>query len=171
MLPKGYRHSPEAIAKIREATIRFMAIEANRQRISESMKQLFIANPTRREKCKSFLGKHHTEKTKRAIGEKHLGKKPMLGKHHTAKTKRNISQTLQGHPPPIFTEATLRKMSFPGELNPSWKGGIGQEPYPWDFNEELKEDVRDRDNYTCQLCGILEAKLTRLLSAHHIDYD
>jgi hypothetical protein len=43
------------------------------------------------------------------------------------------------------------------------------------FNKKLKDQIRERDNYTCQKCGITIKKyLTcrgRNLDIHHIDYD
>jgi len=58
-----------------------------------------------------------------------------------------------------------------GEYNPNWKGGIGSLPYPYKFNNEMKERIRERDNYTCQLCGMPQAECIRALDVHHIDYD
>ncbi len=43
--------------------------------------------------------------------------------------------------------------------------------YDHRFTYELKEKIRKRDNYTCQLCGIHEGKTPRNLDVHHIDYD
>ena len=47
------------------------------------------------------------------------------------------------------------------------------EAYPEEWNEELKESIRKRDNYTCQICGMTqEESLIRYkgkLSIHHID--
>jgi len=55
--------------------------------------------------------------------------------------------------------------------NPNWKGGLSFQDYGIEFNRTLKEKIRDRDNRTCQLCGINEKEEVRLLSIHHIDYD
>lgn len=49
---------------------------------------------------------------------------------------------------------------------PYYYEGIGDEIYPSEFNETLKEKVRNRDNNKCQLCG---AKWG--LIEHHIDYN
>lgn len=56
-----------------------------------------------------------------------------------------------------------------GELNPNWQGGISFIPYCNKFNNKFKEAVRERDNYTCQLCGAEQNG--RKLSVHHIHYD
>lgn len=56
-----------------------------------------------------------------------------------------------------------------GKLSPNWQGGTSFEPYGLEFNKELKEQIRKRDNYQCQLCGIKEN--SRNHDCHHIDYD
>jgi len=58
-----------------------------------------------------------------------------------------------------------------GDKSPRWRGGISREPYAWTFNAELKEEVRRRDGYKCQLCGVPQAECDRKLPVHHIDYD
>jgi len=55
--------------------------------------------------------------------------------------------------------------------NPNWKGGLSFEPYGPAFNRDLKEAIRYRDNYTCQVSGKTETELGHKLSVHHIDYD
>jgi len=58
-----------------------------------------------------------------------------------------------------------------GENAPNWRGGIGFEPYPISWTEELREQIRKRDNHQCQLCGKTEKQNKRKLDVHHIDYD
>lgn len=43
------------------------------------------------------------------------------------------------------------------------------EAYPVIWTGILRQSVRERDHYTCQLCGRLQSD--RVLSVHHIDYD
>jgi len=43
--------------------------------------------------------------------------------------------------------------------------------YGRDFNNTLKERIRRRDKYLCQLCGVPQAECGRAMSVHHIDYD
>jgi DNA-directed RNA polymerase subunit RPC12/RpoP len=57
-----------------------------------------------------------------------------------------------------------------GEKNPNWKGGIAKLPYKYDFFL-IREYIRKRDKFTCQLCGIEEKNYRRALDVHHIDYD
>jgi transposase-like protein len=57
------------------------------------------------------------------------------------------------------------------ESRPSWKGGISFEPYCNKFNNTFKESIRERDDYTCQLCGYEQLSGGRKLDVHHIHYD
>jgi len=63
-----------------------------------------------------------------------------------------------------------------GIQNPNWLGGISKLPYPFKFNQELKEKIRKRDEYQCQNkeCNMTEEEhlvvYGRVLTAHHIDY-
>ncbi len=56
-----------------------------------------------------------------------------------------------------------------GVSNPNYRGGKSREPYPLEWRETLKESVRNRDNYRCQICGIAQERSGRLLCVHHID--
>lgn len=61
------------------------------------------------------------------------------------------------------------------ERNGRWLGGISKLPYAFNFNEELKNSIRKRDNYECQNCHMTEEEhlivLGINLSIHHIDYN
>jgi len=58
-----------------------------------------------------------------------------------------------------------------GKDNNNWQGGKSFEEYGVSFNQQLKERVRVRDNFICQLCYIPELEFNRRLSIHHIDYN
>lgn len=53
--------------------------------------------------------------------------------------------------------------------------GKGYEPYPLEFNNQLKESIRKRDDYICQKCFITEEEHLIVygikLGIHHIDYN
>ncbi len=67
-----------------------------------------------------------------------------------------------------------KKPSIQGDKNYNWRGGIQNFPYPFEFNDELKEAIRKRDNHTCQLCGLINEEHILVygydLVVHHIDY-
>jgi len=76
----------------------------------------------------------------------------------------------------IRLSETRKKLGIAkGERNPNWKGGISFEPYCYKFNKPLKQQIREKYNNKCILCGKTELneleELNRHLSVHHIDYD
>lgn len=64
------------------------------------------------------------------------------------------------------TRTVKERGCFKGEKNPRWRGGISLEPYSFEFQNSLKQQIKERDNYTCQKCGNKEK-----LVVHHIDYN
>ncbi len=95
-----------------------------------------------------------------------------IGMHHSEETCDKISEALEGLP-----KTEEHKEHMMGSNNPSWKGGISFLPYCPKFNNELKEMVRNRDNYMCQNPDCSYTQLESLLlcnmklSVHHIHYD
>jgi len=101
------------------------------------------------------LSETHKEAIKRTHGIKqfgfkkghkiNLGKRFVLGKHWK------------------LSKEQIEKRQ--GENSFYWKGGISFEPYSVDWTETLRRSIRERDNYTCQLCSQYGNMV------HHIDYD
>ena len=139
---------------------------------------------------KVHKGKVISEKQKKRCSEFHKGK--IISKE----TKRKMSKArkLRWRTDKEFTEkvrANLRTVNIGrsyyleeleifrlkslGENNPNWKGGLSFQPYSPEFNKTLKEQIRKRDIYTCQLCGYLQTqhieKYSKSLIVHHIDFD
>lgn len=59
-----------------------------------------------------------------------------------------------------------RSVELVGENSSNWKGGTSLLPYPFEFNSNLKERIKNRDKHSCQLCGRKEK-----LCVHHINYE
>ena len=76
------------------------------------------------------------------------------------KRKSLISDAFSGEKHPMYGKF--------GELSPNWQGGKSFEIYPQEFNKELKNTIKKRDNYECQDPNC-EHK-TIILVIHHIDY-
>lgn len=53
--------------------------------------------------------------------------------------------------------------------SPYYYKGIDEEKYPLEFNNALRNQIRIRDKYHCQLCG--QVCTEKKLSIHHIDYN
>jgi len=68
-----------------------------------------------------------------------------------------------------------REHPLQGEMSPHWQGGISFMPYDSKFNSQLKTKIHNRDNHTCQLCGITERehidRIGQRLTVHHVDYN
>lgn len=78
---------------------------------------------------------------------------PFYGKRHSPETKATLSEKLSG------------------ENNPGWKGGVATLPYGPGFTRKFKRLIRERDNHTCQSCGVTRAEYGQTLQVHHIDHD
>ena len=139
-------------------------------------------------RIESFLGKHHSEETKKKISEakKKNPTKYWLGKKMGPMPKwwRNkISKALKGkntwNSKRVVTEETrekhretakrlgLRPPVRKGKDNNMWKGGItpiNQAIRTSTKYKKWRESIFERDNYTCQICN----KRGVSLRAHHI---
>lgn len=112
-----------------------------------------------------------------------------FGFKHTEETKRKIADSHKGIYPSLETRKLLSEMrkekikkgevkcfghglspSFPKEKNSHWLGGITQQNYPKEFNEQLREYIRKRDSGVCQMCFKTEKKPNSRLHIHHINY-
>lgn len=139
----------------------------------------------------------------RGIKTKELWKKPEYRKHmsdihkghiHSNEQKRNISKSLKGHKgywtgkKRTFTgkkhsEETKKKISltlinnYIQENHYNWQGGKSKEEYGFEFNNFLKEKIRERDEYKCKICGIKQRDLIDSnnkkysLIIHHINFN
>ena len=182
---KGVKHSPETIEKMKQAITeewRQHAKEmgkANKGRTQSEETRLKKSTATSGEHNPNF-GKHHSEETKEKMRQARLGKpawnkgKPQSEEHRQKNS--DVHNGLQaGKKHPLWgkhhSEETRLKMSLAkiGDKAPLWIDGRSFEPYCPKFNRRLKEQIRDRDNRTCQLCGVQENG--KRLHVHHCHYD
>jgi len=86
----------------------------------------------------------------------------MYKKHHSEESKKKIRNS------------DYHK-NMKGENAPNYIDGRSAKPYTLEFSDKLKKQIRKRDNYTCQKCGMTqeEHKLLwkKALHVHHIDFD
>ena len=105
---------------------------------------------------RTLTGRKLSEKNKEKMKR---NKKGMLGKNHSNKTKEKISKSKKG---------CTKKGGYSfgkGKNNPNWNNGSSFKPYSIDWTITLKKAIRERDKYTCQICG------KEGFSVHHIDYN
>lgn len=110
----------------------------------------------------SFLGKHHTEETKKKISLSHIGKT------FTEEHKKHLSESHIGQKPSMETLLKLSE-SRRGSKSHLWKGGVSPE------NKRIRRSIEymlwrvavfSRDNWTCMECG----KRGGTLHPHHIKF-
>jgi len=100
---------------------------------------------------------------------------PFMGRHTGPESLININLFKPGSVPFLKgkhhkPESNLKnRIAHQGENNSNWQGGKSFEPYTTEWNKQLKISIRDRDERTCQLCGVREE--TKAFPVHHIDYD
>ena len=157
--------------------------EETKRKIGETQKRIGNKPP-------SSLGITRSEETRKKISEiqrgKHHSPKTEFKKGHTISEehKRKISETHKGKK---LSNETKNKLSeihkklgsrgpvLFGKNHPAWQGGISFEPYSLDWTRTLRLAIRQRDNFTCQKCGITEEehlkKLGRILSVNHVDFN
>jgi len=113
-----------------------------------------------------YKHKKHTEETKKKMSESLKGKKNALGYKHTKEALDKIRKAGKGRH--TSTEFKKRKN------HPFYKGDDFDRTYPLDWTDILRESIRQKDNYVCQLCGTHQDELNgrlKKLDIHHIDYD
>lgn len=118
--------------------------------------------------------------------------------HSLPKTKKWLDSIRHANTGRIFSEETRRKIGDKnrihgigrklgietrkklsdckkGDKHWNWKGGISNNPYPKEFTPTLKRQIRERDFFTCQLCGKTEREeleeINRVLCVNHINFD
>jgi hypothetical protein len=120
-----------------------------------------------------MFNKHHNEESKMKISMIHKGKtisekqrkehslimigtnNPMFGNHHSEETRRVWSQK--------------RKGLLSLDKNPNWQGGISFERYGLEFDDALRDKIRERDDHTCNMCLVKDEFSN--FPVHHIDYN
>lgn len=116
--------------------------------------------------CKINLGRKHSSKTKEKCSKAKLGKKQ--SKEHTEKIRqKNLGKKRSYETKEKLKLAKLHLFSALDHLL--------KDKYCPLWTHRLRESVRIRDSYTCQLCGIIQeehkSKTGKKLSVHHIHYD
>jgi len=145
----GKTHSEETRRKISFATKKAMK-NVPREKL-QSWKDKHPSEEAKLKMSKASKGRKKSEETKKRMSEASKGERnSFYGKHHSEETKQ------------IISEAVMK------EKNGNWAGGISKLPYAFDFNNELKELIKKRDEYRCHYP---ECDATESLVVHHVDYD
>jgi len=123
----------------------------------------------------AHTGRKHTAETCAKLRALNMGNKNAEGCTRSKEVRDKIAASNTGQRRTAPTCAKLSALAIERFSDPTrhprWRGGISREPYGWGWNNELKEVVRHRDGYTCQLCGVSQSECSRTLDVHHINYN
>jgi hypothetical protein len=86
----------------------------------------------------------------------------LYGEEKANELKENLHKVLRGSTNPNWKNGE----KIMGIKNPNWRGGLSFQPYTTDWTVTLKRSIRERDKYTCSVCGYEPA-----VHVHHIDYN
>ena len=121
------------------------------------------------------------KKNRKYCSQKCMGKNHQKNKHFNWKSKqvkcKTCGKKFYAHILDIkkgwglFCSKNCMNIFYVGENSPNWIDGKSFEPYPSLFNTQLKEKIRVRDNFICQLCSVPELECTKRLLIHHVDYN
>jgi len=140
-----------------------------------------MVNEKKKTKHGPMYGKHHTKEARKKMSITRTGQPKFFSKEHNKKisialtgkikTKEQIEKQRKSLTGYKHTEEAKRNMSLAqrGEKGSNWQGGISKQSYPVDWTNTLRRSIRERDHYTCQLCGELQGD--RAHAVHHIDYN
>jgi len=112
-------------------------------------------------------GRKHTKETKDKIS------KALKGREYTDEHRANLREAFKDRKP---TKEHCRNISKSAKerfkdptKHPLWRGGLSYLPYGTGWTSELRDSIRARDGYICQVCN--EKQKRKTFHVHHIDYD
>lgn len=108
-------------------------------------------------------GKPMSKEVKQKLREVNLGKKL------PEETKKKIGLASKQHwLKPGYRENIV--LTHSGPLASNWQGGISCDPYCVNWDQILKEYIKERDNYKCQNPDCWKKKGS-ILNIHHVNYN
>ncbi|MBR9682293.1 MAG: hypothetical protein GOV02_01335 [Candidatus Aenigmarchaeota archaeon] len=98
---------------------------------------------------------------------------PWRERKHTEDSRKKMSEAKKGRKvgPPDLEQRKRISAGRQGIPLEEWDSFISFEPYCEKFNEDKKEEIRNRDGRVCRLCGKTEIENKQRLTVHHINGD
>lgn len=136
--------------------------EDHKRKIGDANKISLLGNtPWNKEKSGIYSEEHLAK-----LRNSHIGNEGFwTGKVRSEETNEKIRNTvLKLWENPDYIE------KHKGQNHPAWRED-SHLPYSNDWTEDLKDAIRKRDNFACQLCSSTENNSERKHPVHHIDYN
>lgn len=171
----GKEHSEETRKKQSDALMGHEVSKEARQKLSSFRTGIKLSEEHKLAIGKGGLGKKRSIEFSQNLSKRMTGiPKSESHKQHLSKSKMGVpNEKLKGRK---HSEEWTRKNreanigKHAGDKNPAWKGGKSFEEYPQEWTDDLKNSIRKRDNFICQLCGKSQQKNGKKLDVHHINY-
>ena len=120
---------------------------------------------TREKQRKAHEGKPKSEKTRKKMRKAKTGENnPMFGK----KGKNNPNFGSYRSPKTKEKQRKAKEDKYDGVNNPNFKGVDHPRNYHYTYNGKVRAEVRERDNYSCMLCGKFWSGEGNKFHTHHI---
>lgn len=170
MATKGIKHTEEHKEKIRQSLMGHFMSKETRDKIGNARREMKLPEEWRKKigLAKNFLGHKHSDQTKIKISLSRKGKETWNKGKTDIYSEETLQKIRKGRAKQKFSLETRKKLSeaHKGEKSHLWKGGIT--PINRALRNTLeyrkwKKDVLERDNYTCQGCGVKGGNL-------HVDH-
>ncbi len=164
---RGSHLSEEQRAVLREAHTGERMSDAARAKMSISHTGKPLSTATREKMSAIRKGKHVNQPHTAAATEKR--RLAQVGRHHRAETLVKLGHISTARwNDPAYRENNV--MSRPrGNRHYNWQGGASRRLYPSDWTKALRQSIRRRDCFACQVCGVHQSKAP--LHVHHVDRD
>lgn len=170
LFEKGHLVSEKTRQKISKSLKGHKVLEETKSKISEANKGRKLSQEHIKKIVLANIGKKRTEEIRKKISEALKNKKvPEEIREKISNKLKKLKIIPPSRKGQKWPEKQWEKMSGINHYN--WQGGKSFELYGFDWTDDLKESIRKRDNYNCQLCGIYQDELNYKLHCHHIDYD
>jgi hypothetical protein len=145
--------------------------EEHKKKLSDAHKGLLVGNknPAKRKDVREKMSKALKGK-KRTLEQNEKNRIAHLGQKQSKASNIKRSITLKGYK---VSAETRMKIGLGHKRDKCyfWRGGISFEPYGLEFNEDLKEVIRNRDRRKCTICCKTELENNKRLCVHHINYN
>lgn len=189
---RGYHHTDETKRKMSERSKGHPVSEDQRRKQSEAMigkpawnKGKYHTMEARKKMSEALKGRapwnkglEASQEARKRLSDAHMGYIPTMeqrrkqsealrGRSHSEEHNRRVRETKGTLDARKAVSETSRRIIFE-------KRGIicADRQYSWDWNETLRRAIRERDNYTCQVCGKeYPPNGGRKFHVHHIDYN
>lgn len=163
MFKKGRKHTKESNEKNRQSLLKHYKKNPISDEVKEKHRQSAL------KQFQNGMPQETREKIRKKVKNKY--KDPEYGRQLTEKriktfarldVKKKMRESQKGNTNGFKKGNRLSV----GKRNGRWKGGISNNPYPTVWTKELRQAIRQRDKYICQISSYYPS-----FSVHHIDYD